>query len=48
MKALAAAAVLLLIALPAFPGLFGSYAVTVFTLIFFYGFLGQAWNVPGG
>jgi branched-chain amino acid transport system permease protein len=48
MKALAAAAVLLLIALPAFPGLFGSYAVTVFTLIFFYGFLGQAWNVVGG
>jgi branched-chain amino acid transport system permease protein len=48
MKTLAAVAVVALIALPAFPGLFGSYAVTVFTLIFFYGFLGQAWNVVGG
>jgi branched-chain amino acid transport system permease protein len=37
-----------LLALPAFPAVFGSYAVTVFTLIFFYGFLGQAWNVVGG
>jgi alpha-ketoglutarate-dependent taurine dioxygenase len=48
MKALLAAAVALLVALPAFPGVFGSYAVTLFTLIFFYGFLGQAWNVVGG
>ena len=49
MKALAvAAAVLVLIALPVFPKFFGSYAVTLFTLIFFYGFLGQAWNVVGG
>ena len=49
MKALAvAAAVLVLVALPVFPKFFGSYAVTLFTLIFFYGFLGQAWNVVGG
>ena len=48
MKALVAAAVALLVALPVFPGVFGSYAVTLFTLIFFYGFLGQAWNVVGG
>jgi branched-chain amino acid transport system permease protein len=48
-KALAAVVALaVLVALPAFPGVFGSYAVTVFTLIFFYGFLGQAWNVVGG
>src|SRR4029450_2494336 len=25
-----------------------SYAVTVFIFIFFYGYLGQAWNVLGG
>ena len=37
-----------LVALPAFPSVFGSYAVTLFTLIFFYAFLGQAWNVVGG
>ena len=48
MRLLAAAAVIVLIALPVFPSLFGSYAVTLFTLIFFYGFLGQAWNVVGG
>ena len=48
MKLLAAVAVAVLIALPAFPAVFGSYAVTLFTLIFFYGFLGQAWNVVGG
>jgi branched-chain amino acid transport system permease protein len=48
MKPLAAVAVAVLIALPAFPAVFGSYAVTLFTLIFFYGFLGQAWNVVGG
>jgi branched-chain amino acid transport system permease protein len=34
--------------LPVFPAVFGSYAVTLFTLIFFYGYLGQAWNVVGG
>jgi branched-chain amino acid transport system permease protein len=44
----AGAAVALLLALPAFPSVFGSYAVTLFTLIFFYGFLGQSWNVVGG
>ena len=49
MKSLAAVvAVVVLLALPLFPAVFGSYAVTLFTLIFFYGFLGQAWNVVGG
>lgn len=48
MKPLAVAAVAVLVALPAFPAVFGSYAVTLFTLIFFYAFLGQAWNVVGG
>jgi branched-chain amino acid transport system permease protein len=43
-----AAAVAVLAALPLFPALFGSYAITIFTLIFFYGFLGQAWNIVGG
>jgi branched-chain amino acid transport system permease protein len=43
-----AAAVVLLALLPLVPSVFGSYAVTLFTLIFFYGFLGQAWNVVGG
>jgi branched-chain amino acid transport system permease protein len=47
-KSLAATAVVVLLVLPAFPAVFGSYAVTLFTLIFFYGFLGQAWNVVGG
>jgi branched-chain amino acid transport system permease protein len=42
------AAVAVLLALPAFPSVFGSYAVTLFTLIFFYAFLGQSWNVVGG
>jgi branched-chain amino acid transport system permease protein len=48
MKLLAAVTVAVLVALPAFPAVFGSYAVTLFTLIFFYAFLGQAWNVVGG
>src|SRR2546430_12079385 len=42
---LALAAVLVLLALPA---VLTSYAVTVFILIFFYAFLGQAWNIVGG
>jgi len=42
------AAVALMAVLPLVPSVFGSYAVTLFTLIFFYGFLGQAWNVVGG
>lgn len=46
--AVVAAAIAVLAALPLFPALFGSYAITIFTLIFFYGFLGQAWNVVGG
>jgi len=48
MKLLVVAAVAVLVALPVFPTVFGSYAVTLFTLIFFYGYLGQAWNVVGG
>jgi len=39
------AAVLVLLALPA---VLSSYAVTVFIFIFFYAFLGQAWNIVGG
>jgi branched-chain amino acid transport system permease protein len=46
--AVVAAAIAVLAALPLFPALFGSYAITIFTLIFFYGFLGQAWNIVGG
>jgi branched-chain amino acid transport system permease protein len=45
MKWAGAAAVLVLLALPA---ALNSYAVTIFILIFFYGFLGQAWNILGG
>jgi branched-chain amino acid transport system permease protein len=48
MRLIVVAAVVLLAALPLVPSLFGSYAMTLFTLIFFYGFLGQAWNVVGG
>lgn len=40
---LAALAVLL-----ALPAVVSGYAVTIFILIFFYGFLGQAWNIVGG
>ena len=42
---LGGAAVAVLLALPA---VLGSYAVTVFIFIFFYAYLGQAWNVLGG
>jgi branched-chain amino acid transport system permease protein len=45
MLLLGVAAVLTLLALPA---VLSSYAVTVFIFIFFYGYLGQAWNVLGG
>jgi branched-chain amino acid transport system permease protein len=41
--ALGAVAVLL-----ALPAVLGSYALTVFILIFFYGYLAQAWNIVGG
>ena len=30
------------------PAVLSSYAMTIFILIFFYAFLGQAWNVVGG
>jgi branched-chain amino acid transport system permease protein len=42
---LGAASILTLLVLPA---VLSSYAVTVFIFIFFYGYLGQAWNVLGG
>jgi branched-chain amino acid transport system permease protein len=42
---LAGAAIVALLALPA---VLSSYAITVFIFIFFYGYLGQAWNVLGG
>lgn len=45
MKWLAAAALVVLLLLPA---VLNSYAVTVFIFIFFYAFLGQAWNIVGG
>ena len=48
MKWALAVAVALLVVLPAFPALFGSYLVTIFTLIFFFGYLAQAWNVLSG
>jgi branched-chain amino acid transport system permease protein len=44
-KLLAALALLVLLALPA---VLSSYALTIFILILFYGFLGQAWNIVGG
>ena len=42
---LGAGAVAILLAMPA---VLDSYAVTVFIFIFFYGYLGQAWNILGG
>ena len=48
MRWLGAGVVAVLLVLPAFPSLLNSYAVTIFTLIFFYGFLGQSWNIVGG
>ena len=48
MRALAAAAVVVLLVLPLAPAVVGSYVVTLLTLIFFYGYLGQAWNIVGG
>jgi branched-chain amino acid transport system permease protein len=44
-RGLAAAAVAALLLLPA---VLGSYATTVFIFIFFYAYLGQAWNIVGG
>jgi branched-chain amino acid transport system permease protein len=37
-----------LIILLVLPAVLRSYAVTVFTFIFFYAYLGQAWNIIGG
>jgi branched-chain amino acid transport system permease protein len=44
-KPLLALALVILLALPA---VLSSYALTIAILIFFYGFLGQAWNIVGG
>ena len=32
----------------ALPAVLGSYGITVFILVFFYGYLGQAWNIVSG
>ena len=45
MKWLCGLALLTLLVLPAF---LSSYALTIFILILFYAFLGQAWNIVGG
>ncbi|MFZ1059350.1 MAG: branched-chain amino acid ABC transporter permease, partial [Candidatus Rokuibacteriota bacterium] len=45
MKWLMLLALLVLLALPQF---LGSYLLTVFIFIFFYAYLGQAWNLLGG
>jgi branched-chain amino acid transport system permease protein len=39
---------LALVVLVALPAVLSSYALTIAILIFFYGFLGQAWNIVGG
>ncbi len=45
MKLLVGLALVILLVLPAF---LSSYALTIFILILFYAFLGQAWNIVGG
>ena len=42
------AALVGVVVLLALPAVLSSYMITIFILIFFYGFLGQAWNVVGG
>src|SRR3989442_15504362 len=37
-----------LLVLLVLPAVLHSYAITVFTFIFFYAYLGQAWNIVGG
>jgi branched-chain amino acid transport system permease protein len=37
-----------IVALLALPAVLSPYALTLFILIFFYGFLGQSWNIVGG
>jgi branched-chain amino acid transport system permease protein len=39
---------LTIVVLLALPAVLSSYALTIFILILFYGFLGQAWNIVGG
>jgi branched-chain amino acid transport system permease protein len=36
------------VTLVALPAVLSAYALTLFILIFFYGFLGQSWNIVGG
>ena len=45
MRLVAAGVIAALLLLPLF---LGSYAITLFIFIFFYAFLGQAWNIVGG
>jgi branched-chain amino acid transport system permease protein len=45
MRLWGAAALAVLLILPAFVG---SYAITLLIFVFFYAFLGQAWNIVGG
>jgi branched-chain amino acid transport system permease protein len=42
------AALLAVVVLAALPAVLSSYAITVFIFIFFYAYLGQAWNIVGG
>jgi branched-chain amino acid transport system permease protein len=42
------AAVLAVAVLLVLPAVLGSYAITVFIFIFFFAYLGQAWNIIGG
>jgi branched-chain amino acid transport system permease protein len=39
---------LAVVALAALPAVLSSYLITIFILIFFYAYLGQAWNLVGG
>lgn len=42
------AGVVAVVALAALPAVLSSYLITIFILIFFYAYLGQAWNLVGG
>ena len=39
---------LAVVVLALLPAVVGSYVVTVLIFVFFYAFLGQAWNIVGG
>jgi branched-chain amino acid transport system permease protein len=42
------ASLVAVVILAALPAVLSSYAITVFIFIFFYAYLGQAWNIVGG